>query len=135
MAVVARVTQAALPSPRSPAAGVLRQIAVRGLLADVVLLVVAMALGGVEGNIGRAAGPLVALVLVGNGLDGFGERFCHRVLRCSRKKTTHGAQLPFPLEQPGPPQSSFPDAQLRIVDAPWRGSGIHSPDRGDGFSD
>ena len=59
-------------SSRPSAARILRQIAVRGLFADVVLLVVAMALGGVEGNAGRAAGALVALVFVGNGLDGFG---------------------------------------------------------------
>ena len=63
-------------------AGVLRQVAVGGLLADVVLLVVAMAFGGVEGNGRRAAGALVALVVVGNGLDGFGRRFRHAVLRC-----------------------------------------------------
>ena len=53
-------------------AGVLRQVAVGGLLADVVLLVVAMALGSVEGNGRRAAGTLVALVAVGDGSDGFG---------------------------------------------------------------
>src|SRR5438876_8039164 len=57
-------------SPRPAIAGVLREIAVRGLLADVVLLVVAMALGGVEGNSGLAAGALVTLVILGNGLDG-----------------------------------------------------------------
>src|SRR5262245_26213029 len=57
------------PSPRSPATGVLREIAVGGLLADVVLLVVAMALGGVEGNVGRAAGALVALVVLRNERD------------------------------------------------------------------
>src|SRR5207244_2802602 len=37
-------------SPRAPVGGVLREIAVRGLFTDVVLLVVAMALGGVERN-------------------------------------------------------------------------------------
>src|SRR5205823_3341297 len=58
------------PSPGSPVAGVLREIAVRGLFADVVLLVVAMALGGVEGNVGLAAGALVAPVVHGNGRDG-----------------------------------------------------------------
>src|ERR1700716_1590218 len=39
---------------------VLHQIPVSGLLADILFLVVAMALGGVEGNAGRAAGALVA---------------------------------------------------------------------------
>ena len=65
------------PSPRAPVTGVLREIAVRGLFTDVVLLVVAMALGGVERNGRRAARALVALVLVGDRLDGLGERFCH----------------------------------------------------------
>ena len=51
-------------------ARVLRQIAVLGLFADVVLLVVAMALGGVERNAGRAAGALVALVVLGDGRCG-----------------------------------------------------------------
>src|ERR1700736_989599 len=58
-------------SPRPSIARVLRQIAMRGLFADVVLLVVAMALGGIEGNAGRAAGALVALVVVGHGLKRF----------------------------------------------------------------
>src|SRR4051812_31305272 len=49
------------PSPRPAVAGVLHEIAVGGLFADVVLFVVAMALGGVEGNVGLAAGALVAL--------------------------------------------------------------------------
>src|SRR5882724_2794754 len=69
----ARMTRSA----RAAVAGVLGQVAVRSLLADVVLLVVAMALGGVEGNGGRAAGALVALVVVGNGRDGFGGRLRH----------------------------------------------------------
>ena len=60
-----------LPSPRPAVAGVLRHVAVVGLFADVVLLVVAMALGGVEGNAGRAAGALVALVV----LPGWAVRF------------------------------------------------------------
>jgi hypothetical protein len=59
-------------------AGVLHEIAVRGLFADVVLLVVAMALGGVEWNGRRAAGPLVTLRLLRNGLDGLVQRLCHR---------------------------------------------------------
>src|ERR1700682_4674222 len=58
--------------PRPSAAGVLHQIPVRGLFVDVVFFVVAMAFGGVEGNGGCAAGALVALVVVGHGLDGFG---------------------------------------------------------------
>ena len=67
----------AAPSPLPPVAGVLRQIAVLGLLADVLFFVVAMALGGVEGNTGRAAGALVALVVLGNRRDGFCAWFCH----------------------------------------------------------
>jgi hypothetical protein len=59
------------PSPRPPVAGVLRDIAVPGLLADVVFFVVAMASGGVGGNLGRAAGSLVAPVVLGNRPDGF----------------------------------------------------------------
>src|SRR6266436_2022511 len=58
-------------SPRPSVTGVLRHIAVPGLLADVVFFVVAMAPGGVERNLGRAAGSLVALVVLGNRLDGF----------------------------------------------------------------
>jgi hypothetical protein len=49
---------------------------VLGLLADVVFLVVAMALGGVDGNLGRAAGPLVTLVVLGNRFDGFRLSVC-----------------------------------------------------------
>src|SRR6476660_733852 len=64
--------------PRPAVAGVLRQIAVRGLLADVVFLVVAMALGGIERHVGRTAGALVALVMLRNGRDVFGRRLCHR---------------------------------------------------------
>src|SRR5260370_1546910 len=71
--------QAAPPSPRPPVAGVLRHVAVLGLLADVVFFVVAMALGGVDGNLGRAARSLVALVILGNRLDGFLQRLCHHL--------------------------------------------------------
>src|SRR5258707_8189233 len=69
--------QAPHPAPRPPVAGVLRHVAVLGLLADVVFFVVAMALGGVDGNLGRAARSLVALVILGNRLDGFLQRLCH----------------------------------------------------------
>ena len=48
-------------------AGVLLQVAVRGLLVDVVLLVVAMALGGIDRNFRRAADAFVAGVAVGTG--------------------------------------------------------------------
>src|ERR1051325_6559599 len=65
------------PSPAPAMAGVLRQVAVRGLFADVLFFVVAVALGGVERDCWGAAGALVALVVVGNGRDGFVERFCH----------------------------------------------------------
>src|SRR5229473_3073110 len=64
-------------SPLPPIARVLRQIAVLGLLADVLFFVIAMALGGVEGNAGRAAGALVTLVVLGNRRDGFCACFCH----------------------------------------------------------
>src|SRR3954468_9351120 len=65
------------PSPAPALAGVLGQIAVGGLFADVVLFVVAVAFGGVERDFWRAAGALVAPVVVGNGRDGFVERLCH----------------------------------------------------------
>jgi hypothetical protein len=42
------------------------------LFADIVFFVVAVALGGVEGDFGFAAGALVALVVFRDGLDGFG---------------------------------------------------------------
>src|SRR5258708_35646633 len=80
-------------SPRPLIARVLRQITMRGLFANVVLLVVAMALGGVEGNGGRTAGALVALVVVGNGLDGFGRRFRHGCLRCGRRENAGRAGI------------------------------------------
>jgi hypothetical protein len=48
------------------------------LFADVVFFVVAVALGGVDGNIRRAAGAFVALIVLGNGLDGFWLPLCHR---------------------------------------------------------
>ena len=66
-------------------ARVLQEIAVLGLLADVVLLVVAMALGGVDGNAGCAAGTFVALVLVRHGLDGLAQRLRHWLLRYIRR--------------------------------------------------
>src|SRR4030088_2621954 len=64
--------------PRPSVRRILHQIPVLRLLADVLFLVVAMAPGGVEGNAGCAAGALVALVFLGNRLDGFGQWFCHR---------------------------------------------------------
>ena len=63
------------PSPRPAVARVLHHVAVVTLFADVVLFVVAMALGGVDGNLGRAARPLVTPVVLRNRLDGF--LFCH----------------------------------------------------------
>jgi len=77
-------------SPRPLVARVLHHVAVIALLADVVLLVVAVALGGVEGNAGRAAGTLVALVAGGDGGDGFGRRFRHRLLLASGEKRGAG---------------------------------------------
>ena len=64
--------------PRSPVAGVLRQIAVRRLFTDVVLFVVAMTPSGVEGDAGRAAGAFVALIVLRNGTDGSHRMFRHR---------------------------------------------------------
>ena len=61
-----------LNSPAPPVAGILHHVAVVALLPDVLLFVVAMALGGVERDFWRAAGTLVALVVVGDGGDGFG---------------------------------------------------------------
>jgi hypothetical protein len=66
------------PSPAPPVARILHHVAVLALFADVVLLVVAVALGGVDGSVGRAAGALVALVVIGNGLDGFWLPLFHR---------------------------------------------------------
>ena len=66
--------------PRPSIARVLRHVAVVALLADVVLLVVAMALGGVDGHLRRAAGPLGTPVLLGNGRNGFFKRFGHQIL-------------------------------------------------------
>src|SRR5258707_306346 len=80
------------PSPRSPVTRVLRQIAVCGLFADVVLLVVAMSLGGVEGNAGRAAGAFVALVVLGDRRHGVR----HHGLRDQRKETTRAVAGSFP---------------------------------------
>src|SRR2546430_2813096 len=84
--------QLAPPLPRSPVAGVLREIAVGGLLANIVLLVVAMALGGVEGNVGRAAGALVALVILGDRRNSLR----HHGLRYQRKEPTPAATKSFP---------------------------------------
>src|SRR6187431_415927 len=72
-----RVTpgEACLSAP--PVTRILHHVAVVALLADVLLLVVTMALGGVEGNAGRAAGALVALVVLGDRLDRFCHGFCH----------------------------------------------------------
>lgn len=49
-----------------------------GLLTDVLLLVVATAFGGVDGNRGHAAGTLVALVFVGTGCTVFVSGFAMR---------------------------------------------------------
>jgi hypothetical protein len=65
-------------SPAPPVTRILHHVPVLGLFADVVFFVVAVALGGVDGNIRRAAGALVALVVLGNGLDGFWLPLCHR---------------------------------------------------------
>jgi len=58
-------------SAGSPVAGILFQIAVRGLLVDVLLLVVAMSLGCIEWHARFAAHAGVAAILVGYGLDMF----------------------------------------------------------------
>src|SRR4051794_25088906 len=71
-----------LASAAAAMAGVLRQVAVGGLFADVVLFVVAVALGGVERDFWRAAGALVAAVVIGNGRDGCVERFRHAAPPC-----------------------------------------------------
>src|SRR5688572_31650909 len=81
----------ALPSPRPAVTRVLRHVAVPGLFADVVLLVVAMTLGGVEGNAGRAAGALVALVVFRDRRNGFR----HHDLRYQRKEPTPSAAGSF----------------------------------------
>src|SRR6266496_5111169 len=62
--------RATTPSPTPPITRILHHVPVIALLADVVLFVVAVTFRGVDGNARRAAGALVALVAVGNGLDG-----------------------------------------------------------------
>jgi hypothetical protein len=84
--------------PRPLVARVLHQIAVRGLFADVVLLVVAMAFGGVEGNGGRTAGALVALVVVGNRRDGFRHGFRHPLAPLPAKEDNARRDDLVPLE-------------------------------------
>src|SRR3954463_13594666 len=59
-------------SPASSVTRILHQIAVLALFANIVFFVVAVALGGVEGDFGVAAGALVALVVFGDGRDGLG---------------------------------------------------------------
>ncbi|QHP70860.1 hypothetical protein EI171_28385 [Bradyrhizobium sp. LCT2] len=56
---------------------VLGEIAVRRLLANILLLVVAVAFGGVDRDRRRAAGALVALVFFRNRLHCLRQRFCH----------------------------------------------------------
>src|SRR5258705_8618598 len=74
-----RTNKFALPTPSAAPsiARILHQIPMVALLANIVFFVVAVAFGGVEGDGGGAAGTLVALVVVGNGRDGFGQGFCH----------------------------------------------------------
>jgi hypothetical protein len=66
------------------------------LLSDVLFLVVAMALGGVEGNAGGAAGALVALVVFGNRLDGFGQWLGHERASAVCPEKTPMAPVAFP---------------------------------------
>jgi hypothetical protein len=98
-------------------AGVLHEIAVRGLLADVVLLVVAMAFCRVQWNGRSAAGSLVALRILRNGLDGFVQRLCHRWSPLLVKANATSGR-PFPE-----PSFVIPGR------ASWRGPGIHNHGR------
>jgi hypothetical protein len=93
---------------RPLATRVLRQVAVRGLFADVVLLVVAMALGRVAGNAGCATGALVALVLVRHGLDGFAQRFRHSLLHYIGRNVTVRTSFPTALS------SAMPGNRVRL---------------------
>src|SRR3954462_5833271 len=72
MGICSAGTNRTAPSPAPSMTGILHQIAVLALLANVVFFVVAVALGGVEGDFGVAAGALVALVVFGDGRDGPG---------------------------------------------------------------
>ncbi|BAC49365.1 blr4100 [Bradyrhizobium diazoefficiens USDA 110] len=63
----------------APVACVLGEIAVRRLLANILLLVVAVALGGVDRDRRRAAGALVALVFFRNRLHCLRQRPCHQL--------------------------------------------------------
>jgi hypothetical protein len=66
------------------------------LFADVVFFVVAVALGGVERGFGFAAGALVGLVVLWDGLDGFGharspcpgQRGPNRARSCLRRRSS-----------------------------------------------
>ncbi len=126
--------------PRPSVAGILDQIAVRGLLADVVLLVVAMAPGGVERNAWCAAGALVALVVVGNGPDRRGLRFRHHRLRyawrqrrrCGRRSRNVTPRIrrcsitadPKACDPTACPAArAAPAAAVAGGPAPWRGDG------------
>jgi len=98
------------PSPAPSIAGVLRHIPVAALFADVVFFVVAVALGGVERDLRFAAGALVALVVFGNGLDGF--RFCHaRSPALTRRDNAgRGARVPG---------SAAPFINIKFSGLPW----------------
>src|SRR3569623_1168741 len=92
-----RVTTRGFRLSRPPVTGVLGQIAMRGLVANVVLLVVAMAFGGVEWLAGGAAGAFMTLVFLGNRLDDFRERGCHFPSPClanrKRKSRAHRSRI------------------------------------------
>jgi hypothetical protein len=84
------------PSPAPSITRILHQIPVIPLFADVVFLVVAMALGGVERTAGRAAGALVALVVFGRGFYGVALGFCHRRSPSRYPEKTLTVQVSFP---------------------------------------
>ena len=102
-----------LPAP--PITRILRHVRVIALLADVLFLVVAMAFGGVDGNVRRAAGALVALVVVGNGFYRFGLRLVWSLMSPlhSPGKRRPTALVPGQCVAPAAPRSAAAHCRYR----------------------
>ena len=105
-------------SPAPPVARILHQIAVVALFADVLFFVVAVALGGVDGDLRLAAGALVALVVFGNGRDGFGHARSPVLAR--RDNAGRSGRVP------GSPRRS---STLNFIEPYPRPQNLHYPDR------
>jgi hypothetical protein len=131
---VMRVTSGETCLSRPSVTRILLHVRVVALLADIPLLVVAMALGGVERNLGRAAGALGALVLLGNRFDGFRHGFCHRSSPLLTEENADGGGI-VPgcgsagdavvarldrLNPPGIPPPGIPEATVMEIETPRR---------------